>query len=368
MNISEPIWGPIIPEAASNDSGADPGISNMSVPNSFSETQSNAIITAISSSGPYLWSFKMYWTIASPVTFATILLPLIFGPILRSSVEFFYDNRSYARLFLMLLGLGAIAVLDELVPTLAYILIFGISFGLLALGSLIWVSVTGENQWIWAGFAAVFASSLALDELAVTFNKVGVTGYLPLTYLLAVWYRIEIRNFVAPKFRRTQDYIAKMCPWWLSPLFSKPLPWVICTYNGFAVLVYFVVPYYGALTIFSVPLGILAINRVIRSFVTQTDISLWILYVAIFTASLTIDAYFAWNSGCSNVGSLGELDNKCGDGPLLFGFTCFVPATYLFGLWLVQETELFVLLHGLPRLWWTARRRVRHPNTLESMS
>ncbi len=366
MHISEPIWGPVILDAMTSSNSAN-SEANMSSPAGFSSAETDAIVAAISSSGSYLWSFKMYWIIAAPITLATILLPLVAGPIFRRSVIYLYQNRYYARPILALLGLGGIVAMDQFAPVIPYLYVFGISYGLVALYKLIHASVYGKNQWIWTGFSIVFATSLAMDELVAAFAKVGMTGYLPLIYLFLVWYRFEIRDWLGPRLQRPWSHISQRCRKLQLLQFLQSKRWIwqvslLCIYYTSAVLIYVNVPYYGALSIFSIPLGILAINRFIRSFVTRVYIIRWTVYTVLYTASLIMDARAAWNSDCEydhvlyNSGPSGELGSDCGQGLLVFGFTCFVPATYLFGFWIFLDYKNPI--YGFVGYWYHRGRQI----------
>ena len=284
MNINEPLWGPVIPSSMTQidqPNSSDTGLNSTS----FTDNQTEAIVSAISSSSStYLWSFKMYWLIAAPVVLATVLLPLIAGSTLRYMSKIIYDNRAYSRLLLTILALMVIVTIDQFVPVEQYLFIFGISYGLIALTMLMWSSHSGRNQWIWAGFSVTFAAAVAMDELVDAFDNVGITGYLPLGYLILLWFRSELRDFLVPKLRwldrhsgiiswakRTSKTQTKVCQ-----------AGVICVYYVVTLFIYFVVPYPGTLCIFSIPLGVLAINRVLSSFSTKTNRLYWSAYTFFF--------------------------------------------------------------------------------------
>ncbi|KAL9629740.1 MAG: hypothetical protein Q9204_005102, partial [Flavoplaca sp. TL-2023a] len=180
MNIQDPLWGPIIPGGtlpgtsenltaranttkALNDT-AQANVTGMAL------NQTDVLVSAISSSGGYLWSFKIYWIIATPVTFATILLPLIAGPTARYIVKFSYHNRAYSRIGLSLLGIVGEIIAAITLPPNVYIIIFGVAYGILAFGMLSWASVPGRNQLAWAAFAMVYAYSILLDLFVIAFD------------------------------------------------------------------------------------------------------------------------------------------------------------------------------------------------------
>ncbi|KAL8920429.1 MAG: hypothetical protein Q9172_004501 [Xanthocarpia lactea] len=192
MNIKDPIWGPIIPQ------GFEPELSDNSsaLDNSttaIARNQTKAITSAISTSGGYLWSFKIYWIIAAPITFVTILLPLIAGPTARNIVQFSYHNRAYSRIILILLGVAGEIILAILLPSVLCPIVFGCAYGALAILMLFWTSVSGQNSLLWASYAAINAYSLMLDLYVDELEGVPVTGITPLIFLIIVLFRSDIR-------------------------------------------------------------------------------------------------------------------------------------------------------------------------------
>ncbi|KAL8905635.1 MAG: hypothetical protein Q9207_002508 [Kuettlingeria erythrocarpa] len=181
MNVKDPVWGPVIPRTFQPET-LDNMTAQANTSTAIALNQKDTITSAISMSGGYLWSFKMYWIIAAPVTFATILLPLVAGPTIRYIVEFFYHNRAYSRIALSLLGVAGEVLAAVFLPFLAYLIVFGVAYGTLALGILSQSSLSARNQLLWASFAAVFAYSLLLD-LDVDLEKfdyIPITGFIPL--------------------------------------------------------------------------------------------------------------------------------------------------------------------------------------------
>ena len=161
--------------------------------------QTDVLVSAISSSGGYLWSFKIYWIIAAPVTFATILLPLIAGPTMRYVVKLSYNNRTYSRIGLSYGGMVGEIYLAIKLSANVRIIIFGVAYGLLAFGMLSWALVPGRNQLAWAAFATVYAYSLMLDALVIAFERVPATGLVPLIFLIPTLFRSEILRLFRPK-------------------------------------------------------------------------------------------------------------------------------------------------------------------------
>ena len=335
MNLSDPIWGPIIPAAPSSDSPRN-STSNTTNSTGFSQNQTNAIIGEIASSGAYLWSLKLYWIISAPVTLATILLPLVAGPIFRSTVRAFYRNRTYLRPLVAIIILGGFTYIDVAVEGDAYTLGFGITLSAVALYMLYRASRSGKNQVIWCGYSITFAASFTIDQL-VNPGPFGISGYVSLGYLLVAWLRPEIRKplqFITSHYVQLRDK-------WLNFIHTKINRWtwqvvVIIIYYGFASLVYKFMSPYGRLAIFSIPLGVLSINRSIRSFFAQKHVYHWRLYTFIFLLSLTLDLATP-----------------------VHGFTCFLPMSYLFVFYIYHDHVLFFrkqlqrLRQSCPQFWTT---------------
>ena len=157
MNINGPIWGPLIPDATANNNQSK-SVTDSNDSLSLSDNQTNAIVGAISSSGRYLWSFKMYWVITAPVTLATILLPLIAGHIFRSITQFCYENRTYALTISVILLLAGIIVMSVYLPALAYLLAFGIAFGAIAIIATVRIdwAIRVAFRWFLDGLCSLF--------------------------------------------------------------------------------------------------------------------------------------------------------------------------------------------------------------------
>lgn len=273
------------------------------------------------------------------MTLATILLPLVAGPIFRSTLRAFYRNRTYLRPLLAITILAGFTYLDVAIDGYLYTLVFGIALGAVALYTLCRASRSGKNQVIWCGYSITFAAFFTIDQLVNT-GRVGITGYVSLGYLLVVWLHPEIRK---PLQVITRHYV-QLRDKWLDYIHTKVNRWtwqvvLIIIYYAFASLVDTFVPLYVALAIFSIPLGVLSINRAIRSFFAQRHVFHWALYTLIFGASLTFDLITQ-----------------------VYGFTCFLPMTYLFVFYIYHDHVLFFRKHlrrlkqSCPRFWTTGAR------------
>ena len=314
MNISGPIWGPLIPDATSN-SGPTNRTASVNDSLSLSENQTDAIVGAISSSGSYLWSFKMYWAITAPVTLATILLPLIAGHIFRSITQFCYENRTYALTILALLILTGIIVMSIYITNVAYLLAFGTTFGVIASIAIVCTSWTGRNQWLWAGFSMVFAASFAIDEEVIT--AFPTTGVVPLFYLVLVYFRHDIKHFLEPSIERYRPYMTKTLDrlhrsWVLQAV-------IVCIYYTLAVACSYSFPM-ASFFVLCIPLGVLGINRSIYIFAKRKaeHKRYWAIYSLIYSASLTLGWF---------ISAL---------------FLALVPMTYLLTFWLYLNNRRWI--------------------------
>lgn len=307
MNIKDPIWGPIIPQGVENElSDNSSALENSTT--AIARNQTDAITSAIATSGGYLWSFKIYWTIAAPVTFVTILLPLIAGPAARYIVKFSYHNRAYSRIILSLLGVAGEIIMAIFVPVLAYLLIFGLAYGALAVTMLFWTSASGQNPLLWATFAAVYAYSLLLDLSVEKLESVPVTGVVPLIFLIIVLFQSDIRRFlparghkcIAALLSNTARQRRKLC--WVG---------IIVYYILVSVLITFASSVTWQIII--IPLLILAINRLVYEWTHEGRINHWFCYAVLLSISAVTDSFtIVW-------------------------LLPYLPMTYIFTVWVIQE-------------------------------
>lgn len=320
MNIADPIWGSIVPAVSNGSDEANstprPGSSTAKL-----EDQTQAIVSAISSSGSYLWSFKMYWMITTPVTFTTILLPLIAGPTIRTVTRTSYNNRAYARPMLIVLGLVGEIALATLIPGLPYVVIVGTVYGVLAAVMLFWSSHTGRNQRLWAVFSAFVSYPLVYDANIELFGSrifgFGLTGVLPLAYLVFTVYRLEIRRHLVPKFptplRTSVETTVRV---WhrFNPTTRR---WMVraCYYG----LAWCMLSMTGIWTDFIIFFGIYGVNRLIRSSKSGEYLIWWLLYAGVYCLSISLGYWIE------------EL------------LTAFLPALYLCVFWIYLDHQAFVI-------------------------
>ena len=325
MNLKNPLWGPVVPNSTSS-AGLPSSTSNSTSSMGLSQDQMNAIIVEIASSSPYLWDFKLFWIIAGLMALATILLPLIGGPTLRWTVKTFHRNRIYSRPLSALLLLGAYAAADYFTPATPYWYIFGISFGSVAGYTLVYASLTGVDEYIWCAYSIIFAASFTMDEIVGPLGNVGLCGYMSLTYLILVWLRSEVEQFVghrlAQLLQKVKSHLSKIrfrSPGNLHALISDLRAWklmAIILYYGIAVLLYFYLSKIGSLCVFSITHGVLSINRVIRSACTEEFLLHWLIYACIFWLSFVVTYKFP-----------------------VYALTSFLPMAYLCPFWVFVDDK-----------------------------
>lgn len=327
MNLKNPLWGPVI--ADSTSSASLPSFTpNSTSSMGSSQDQMNTLIAEIASSSPYLWDFKLFWIIAGIMALATILLPLIGGPIFRWTVKIFHRNRIYLRPISALLLLGALAAMDYFSPDTPYWYLFGISFGSVAGYTLIRASYTGKDELIWCAYSTIFAASFAMDETVGSLGKVGLCGYMSLTYLILVWLRPEVEEFVGHRLAQLLQKVMGHLPTVLRKSLRNLRTLIfdlrarkvmaIILYYGLAVILYFFLSNIGSLCFFSIPHGVFSTNRVIRSACTREFLPYWLIYAGIFWMSFYLTYMFP-----------------------AIALTSFLPMAYLFSFWVFRDHKRF---------------------------
>ncbi|KAL8676770.1 MAG: hypothetical protein Q9224_007254, partial [Gallowayella concinna] len=250
----------------------------------------------------------IYWIISAPVTCATILLPLIAGPTVRYIVKVAYHNRAYSRIVLSLLGVAGEVLMAILVPFC--LVIFVIAYGILALGMLCWASFHGRNQLVWASFAAVYAYSLLLDLSIDQLSFVPITGLVPLMFLILILFRFEIGRL---SLMKTLGLLGVRLVNILRGY--GHLRWfLILLYYILVIVLFLYVSIQIRLPILVITLGILAINRLIRSSIDRKNAIHWRIYGFVLLGSAAVDLVH-------------------GSGTVL----PFAPMSYAFAVWIYQE-------------------------------
>lgn len=316
MNLSSPIWGSLIPDATTNNNQTD-NVAGSNDSLSLSNNQTDAIVGAISSSGSYLWSFKMYWVITAPVTLGTILLPLIAGHIFRYITRLCYENRGKALTISGILTLGLSIVFSAFFPGTVYLLTFGILFGGNALIAAVYTAWNGRYQWLSAGFSMVFAASFAMQWYVGTIFP--ITSVFPLVYLVLFYFRVVIKDYLGSWLETYRLYMTKL----LQPLRRHSWIWqasIVCIYYASAVSLPYWLPV-PSLLVIGTPLGLLGLNRMVYIFSNfrPKDKHYWMIYIFVYLCSLLFSLL---------AGQL--ISTLC---------LALVPMTYLFAGWLYRDHQ-----------------------------
>lgn len=188
MNIAQPLSSVLVPQPSqpiAENISSSVGEKNSTA---YNDSQTNALIDEISSSGPYLWSFKLYWIVAAQATLATILLPLVAGMVYRNIVKFVYNNRIYSRTSrhrdkrsaVPWNSLGLARHKRE--PFLCAVC--GRRWGLLLLIALIRYSFPDKYPWTWSTFTILYASFMKMNWYFMLLSS--LTGAL-LCIIFIIW-------------------------------------------------------------------------------------------------------------------------------------------------------------------------------------
>ena len=91
MNLVNPLW------STANSPAQTPVAQSQSTNSSLSQLETDAIVSAVQSSGPFLFTFQSYWYISVAVAVVTIVLPLIAGAALRHTIQLLTKAKLYWR-------------------------------------------------------------------------------------------------------------------------------------------------------------------------------------------------------------------------------------------------------------------------------
>ena len=322
MNLKDPLWSK---KKASDSVHA---VSNQlthtkridSSPNSmplFNTNDTEAIINAIAQSGTHLFSFKDYWIITLSVVAATILFPIIVGPVFRFSVRKLLRNTAFIVPILMLLTIIASLATSLKNKFAAFTGVILFPFALAAIGLTIYASIKGKDQILWCGFAFTYGTSLWIDTFVRDFRIINtpkgpwVAGLLPPAYMLITHCGINVN----PRF--------KALLWkWFSIIRGAEEKTkrerfraaVVFLYHGIVIAYWYNVRDRG--TLLAIPHAILAANRLLS---TTRDSNpkrfyIWLGFLIIWICSVSADRHLA---------------------PSRFSgfFIAFFPMWALFGFW-----------------------------------
>jgi hypothetical protein len=183
----------------------------------FFESELNAIVTAITSSGPHLFAFKTFLIVAFIITISTIVLPLLADSIFRAALRSIDRYKSYWRVSILVLGIAAIVATRVFLADYIYVIIFGVPQGLFGIWKLYTAKKPVEERWI--AYFFLLLMSIALDISAGDF--VGFTGILPLIYLFFLGFVSDIKVFLRGRlphliqWLRTRKIIIAHYKYWI---------------------------------------------------------------------------------------------------------------------------------------------------------
>jgi hypothetical protein len=216
MNISDPLWNMPGSDSASshNDTALQsttkfllnrnllklvnettPGSSNSSLELTIFKNQLDAIIAAITTSGPHLFRLETFLILVCTTIISTIVLPLLAGAIFRMTLQSIYRYKSHWRVSVLVLGIAAIITARIFVGRWIYVIIFAVLQGLLGCWklSIAYKSIKDIKRWV--AYAAILSMSVATD-MASEESFPGLTGILPLMYLSVLGFVSDITLFL----------------------------------------------------------------------------------------------------------------------------------------------------------------------------
>ena len=302
MNLKDPLWpkkgSPKSTTGVANGSTmaniTDSPSNNISL---FNTNESDAIINAISGSGTHLFSFQDYWIVTLPVVAATIILPIIVGPVFRYSIRKLLKNTALIVPILMLLTIVASIATSLKDKFTAYTVMVLFPFGLTAAALVVYASVTGKDQILWCGYAITYGTSLWIDTFVRDFRIIDtpkgpwVSGLIPPAYLLITHCGISDWRNIGPRLKvftwkcvgldqgAKKGWKRRAVPILLYHIFAIPY-WVKVRDRG---------------TLLAIPFAILVANRLLNTIRDSTSkrFFVWVGFLFIWICSVAADRNLA---------------------------------------------------------------------------
>lgn len=116
-----------------------------------------------SSPSPHLWSVAQFLYISVALSAATFVLPVIGGPVFRSTLRSFNRYRVYWRVAVLVFVLSATIVLDVDIPPFPFEMVFAIPQTLFTFYELWRASERNRPKRRWAGHATILGVCIAID-------------------------------------------------------------------------------------------------------------------------------------------------------------------------------------------------------------
>ena len=301
MNLKDPLWSKkgstdSVPAIANGSTIANTtgNPSNMSL---FNTNETDAIINAIAASGTHLFSFKDYWIITLPVVAATILLPIIVGPVFRYSVKNLLNNTAYIVPVLMLVTIVASLATSIMDKFAAYTAVILFPFGVTAVVLLLYASLKGKDQILWCGYAIMYGTSLWIDTFVRDFRIIGtprgpwVSGLLPPIYLLITHCGISDWRNIGSRMKVLTWKCVGMDKGTKTGYKKRAVP--IILYHIFAIPYWVKVRDRG--TLLAIPFAILVANRLLSTTRDSTPkrFFVWLGFLIIWICSVAADRNLA---------------------------------------------------------------------------
>jgi len=180
----------------------------------LSQNQTDSIVSAISTSGPHLFTFQTFLIVAFTLTFMTIILPLLAGNIFRAVLQSLDRYKSHWRILVFISSVSTVVLFRTLLPEnleFVYIVVFGAPQALFAILQLLGVAFISKR---WIAYTAILSVSLSYDISSMvgsdTFEPglfLGLTGILPLVYIFVLGSVDNIVVLVRTQFPSFQTVI-----------------------------------------------------------------------------------------------------------------------------------------------------------------
>jgi hypothetical protein len=263
----------------------------------LSQNQTDALIAAISTSGPHLFTFPTFLIVAFTVTFMTIILPLIAGNIFRILLQSVDHYKGHWKVLVFVLSIATIVLTRIFIPPdmqLIYIIIFGVPQGIF---TVIILYKTASNRKRSIAYAGILSTSIGYD--AASFSDgyrfeaglfLGLTGILPLLYLFVLGAANHIAVTMRNRSPRWKDSLSFEIPATITT-HQKEWIWALAAaWVSFNVGLYFA-PNTLLLYIagYTVVLGFYGIGRIFASKRTHEGLYKWIFYLGMVLLSATLD-------------------------------------------------------------------------------
>lgn len=320
----------------------------------FSQAQTDAIVAAIneisSAPSPHLWSFAQFLYLSAALSIATIVLPIIVGPIFRVTLRSFYKYKAYWRLTVSAFVLASTIILDIYIPPLPFEIIFGAPQIPFAIYKLVEAVYTGQQKKRWTGYATLLALCIVIDfqapaaravKIFIHYGKnVGLAAFIPTAYLFIIWIQMNPPLVSTARLLSWRVWVQRKIPPGLESLLMKyckiiPSPymtWILLFAINFPLALFLPGSVYTVAT--GVPFGLFALDKVITSVIDGRHLTRWIIFLFVVSGSIALD-YFT---------------------PLyLIGISGLLPATYL------------ALLHFSKEIWVLLNRRRANNEILDSI-